>query len=203
MSKDEADSCKKIEIWWLLRDIKERGGYKSTTVRWGEDGSAGRVGVTVSIWGEEKYVQFSYSQTDYRTGEKRDFDYKVPVVETTCHFGGTRYWFQCSLFKKGTHCGRCVGVLYKGGDYFGCRHCYELTYSSQKTNRRGGMYALYRSLETYIKIDKLADKSKRYFYAGKLTKTQKRIDELRGEAVYHYMQYQAVEGGREGRNKNA
>lgn len=201
MSKNEADDCKKIEIWWLLRDIKERVGYKSTTVSWGENGSAGSIGVKVSIWDEEKYVQFSYVQTDNQTGEKNDFDYKVPLVETVCHFGGTRYWFQCSLFKNGKHCGRRVGVLYKGGDWFGCRHCYELAYSSQKLNRRDGMYSLFRVLDTYKKIDKLSEKAKRYSYGGELTKKQQRIAKLQGEAFYQYRHFQDAESGREGRNK--
>ncbi len=201
MSKNEADDCKKIEIWWLLQDIKERGCYKSTTVSWGENGSAGSIGVKVSIWGKEKYVQFSYAQTDNQTDEKKDFDYKVPLVETVCHFGGTRYWFQCSLFKNGKHCGRRVGVLYKGGDWFGCRHCYELAYSSQKLNRRDGMYSLFRVLDTYKKIDKLSEKAKRYSYGGELTKKQQRIAKLQGEAFYQYRHFQDAESAREGRNK--
>lgn len=201
MSKNEADDCKKIEVWWLLRDIKERGGYKSTTVSWGENGSAGSIGVKVSIWDEEKYVQFSYVQTDNQTGEKKDFDYKVFLVETACHFGGTRYWFQCSLFKSGKHCGRRVGVLYKGGDWFGCRHCYELAYSSQRLNRRDGMYSLFRVLDTYSKIDKLSEKAKRYSYGGELTKKQQRIAKLQGEAFYQYRHFQDAESGHEGRNK--
>lgn len=47
MSKSEADWCKKIEIWWLLRDIK--GGYKYTTVSWGENGSRKRIRAGVHL----------------------------------------------------------------------------------------------------------------------------------------------------------
>ena len=100
MSKSEADWCKKIEIWWLLRDIKEKGGYKYTTVSWGEDGSRGSISVQVSVCDEKKYARFIYTQTDNSTGEKKDYDYKVPIVETPCHFGGTRYWFKCNLYKR-------------------------------------------------------------------------------------------------------
>ena len=58
MSKTEADWCKKIEIWWLLRDMSIHGTtYKSTTISWGEDGSRGRISARVSLY-EEKYVQF-------------------------------------------------------------------------------------------------------------------------------------------------
>ena len=149
MSKSEADWCKKIEIWWLLRDIKEKGGYKYTTVSWGENGSRGSISIQVSICNKEKYARFIYTQTDNSTGEKKDFDYKVPIVETPCHLGGTRYWFKCSLYKSGQYCGRRVGVLYKDGDWFGCRHCYDLTYSSRKVNKKYRYFPMFRVIELF------------------------------------------------------
>ena len=47
---------------------------------------------------------------------------------TQCHYGGERLWFQCP------HCGRRVAVLYGLGKRFLCRHCCQLTYSSQQEN---------------------------------------------------------------------
>jgi hypothetical protein len=186
MSKSEADWCKKIEIWWLLRDIKEKGGYKYTTVSWGENGSRGNISVQVSVWDEEKYARFIYTQTDNSTGEKKDFDYKVPIVETPCHLGGTRYWFKCSLYKSGQYCGRRVGVLYKDGDWFGCRHCYNLTYSSRKANKKYRYYPMFRVIELDAKIEKAYEKAKRYTYRGKLTKKRQKIEKLNAEAMYYY-----------------
>ncbi|NCN11698.1 hypothetical protein GW937_00055 [Candidatus Kaiserbacteria bacterium] len=202
MSKDTADDCKKIEIWWLLRDIKERGGFKYTTVGWGENGSHGKVGVQVSIQDEEKYVRFIYTQTDRYTGEKKDFDYKVPLVTTPCHFGGERFWYECSLTKDGKYCGRRVGVLYKSGDWFGCRHCYELTYSSRNVNRRSDLYSLFRVLELNKKADDLNEKAVRYSYNGKLTKKQMRIMELQSQAGVGFRRYMTVEKGRKMRGEN-
>lgn len=178
MSKTEADWCKKIEIWWLLRDVEKRGGYKYTTVSWGENGSRGSISVEVSLGSNEKYARFIYTQTDSSTGEKKDFDYKVPIVETPCYFGGNRHWFQCTLWKSGTYCGRRVGVLYKDGNWFGCRHCYELTYSSRKTNRGFKYQPVFRILDLEAKIEKLEEKAKRYTYAGKPTKLRQKIQRL-------------------------
>ncbi len=189
MSKSEADWCKKIEIWWLLRDIKEKGGYKYTTVSWGENGSRGNISVQVSVWDEEKYARFIYTQTDNSTGEKKDFDYKVPIVETPCHLGGTRYWFKCSLYKSGQYCGRRVGVLYKDGDWFGCRHCYDLTYSSRKANKKYRYYPMFRVIELDAKIEKAYEKAKRYTYRGKLTKKRQKIEKLNAEAMYYYKRF--------------
>lgn len=168
MSKTEADYCKKIEIWWLLRDMNIQGTtYKNTTISWGENGSGGRISVQVSIWGDDKYIRFIYTQTDNHTGEKKDFDYKFPIVETSCHFGGTRYWFKCSLYANGTYCGRRVGVLYKNGDYFACRHCYNLTYSSRKLS---GIAKSFGKLASLPEIEKLMKAVKRTHYRGKPTR---------------------------------
>ena len=193
MSKFEADYCKKIEIWWLLRDIKEKGGYKYSTISWGDNGSQGSISAQVSICNEEKYVQFIYTQTDRSTGEKQDFNYKVPIIETPCHFGKTRHWFQCSLYKDGQYCGRRVGVLYKNGDWFGCRHCYDLTYSSRKENRKYRYYPLFRILELEAKLDKEYKKSKRYTYRGKPTKKRKKIARLDAEICHYYQRFKKLE----------
>lgn len=195
MSKSEADNCKKIEIWWLLRDIKERGGYKYTTVSWGENGSHGSISVQVSISSEEKYARFIYTQTDNYSGEKKDFDYKVPIITTPCHLGGERYWFKCPLYKKGNYCGRRVGVLYKDGDWFGCRHCYELTYSSRKVNKNYKLYSTFRILELDMKIEKLEEKAKRYTYRGKPTKKRQRIEKLYSEKLGNYRVFLDTEKG--------
>ena len=59
MSKSEADWCKKIEIWWLLRDMCKYGkAYKSTTISWGENGDKGSIGVQVTLFGNNKNVRF-------------------------------------------------------------------------------------------------------------------------------------------------
>lgn len=65
--------------------------------------------------------------------------YSVPLVTTRPHFGGVRWWYVCPLVVNGQACGRRVGKLYlpPGGRYFGCRHCYDLTYrSSQQSDKR-------------------------------------------------------------------
>lgn len=195
MSKSEADWCKKIEIWWLLRDMSIHGKtYKSTTVSWGENGSRGSVGVNVSIY-DEKYVRFYYTQTDNYTGEKKDFDYKVQLEETHCHFGGARFWFICPLYKNKKYCGRRVGVLYKDGDWFGCRHCYELTYTSRNVNRRYSYYPLFRVIEIEQKIEKIEMKTHRRTYAGKPTKNQQKLRKLYSQVGENYIDFQNIDKG--------
>jgi len=54
----------------------------------------------------------------------------IPLQKTFLCSGGHRWWFTCPI----TDCGRRVGVLYlpPGGDFFGCRHCHDLTYRSSQ-----------------------------------------------------------------------
>ena len=72
-------------------------------------------------------------------GPRRDLDYRVFLQRTPCHFGGERWWFACPLAVNGRICRRRVAKIYlpPSGYYFGCRHCYDLTYrSSQESDSR-------------------------------------------------------------------
>lgn len=176
--KEEADGLKKIEIWWL----KKEGfleGWRSSAMKWSRNGEeTGSIGVEVSLVGDlrkyyrgelpgEPNMRLHYTQTDRTTGEKKDFDYKVPLKTTPCYFGGRRYWFICPLSINGIYCGKRVGVLYKGGDYFGCRQCYNLTYNSRNL---GGFLKRAGQIISIPKLEELENKIKRKYYAGKMTR---------------------------------
>lgn len=62
--------------------------------------------------------------------------YAVPLQVTFPHFGGVRWWRECCLTVDGQYCGRRVRKLYRppGQQYFGCRHCHQLTYLSSQTH---------------------------------------------------------------------
>ena len=55
-------------------------------------------------------------------------NYTVGLARTRCTLGGQRPWFLCPA--RG--CGRRVALLYGAGGVFACRHCYRLTYPSQR-----------------------------------------------------------------------
>lgn len=76
-------------------------------------------------------------------GEKHEVDLPIPLQITYPTFGGIRWWFTCPLSKHGIPCNRRVGRLHlpPSGIYFGCRHCYDLTYEScQQSHRYDGLY---------------------------------------------------------------
>jgi hypothetical protein len=60
--------------------------------------------------------------------EWENLNYPIRLQTTACHYGGVRYWFICPA----VGCGRRTAVLYLGGKYFACRHCYHLAYRSQR-----------------------------------------------------------------------
>lgn len=128
------EECKDIDVFWLKRHDYfcgfKRGGieWKNALVE-----VIGSMGIEVSVLGE-KYVRLSYTQTNNFTSEKIELDYKIELVTTPCNFGGFRYWFICPLVVEGKPCKRIVGKLYlpPSAKYFGCRHCYNLTYKCQK-----------------------------------------------------------------------
>jgi hypothetical protein len=192
MKKNEADNCVRIEIWWLLRDIKD--GYKYSSVSWGENGSYGSINVEVSLNNTEKYARFIYTQAN-GSGEEKNFDYKVKIIQTPCRFGGYRYWFKCPLNKSNQCCGRRIAVLYKDGDYFGCRHCHELTYRSRNVNKRARHYPMLRVIELNEKIKKYEENIKRETYNGRLTKKQQRVLKLHAQSMGNFRDFQMTEKG--------
>lgn len=176
--KEEADNLKRIEIWWLKK-YDYLCGYKGGTIKWTHpSGTESSVGILVSTFSEDTYLKINYTQTDRDSGEKKDFDYKIPLVTSSCHFGGDRYWFICPWYKNGQYCGRRVGVLYKSGDYFACRHCYDLTYESRNEYKKYKYYPLFASLDGYTKAEKLDEQIKRRYYAGKPTRKQRNLDKI-------------------------
>ncbi len=177
MTKTEADNLKKVEIWWLLRDLKGQD-FKSITIKWGKDGSNGSVGCDVSVFGSEPYVRFHYSSTDSTAGTKKKEDYKVSLTKTTCYYGNSRLWFLCPLFKNGVPCERRVGVLYKGDNHFGCRHCYDLTYSSKNKGKTMKAHPEFQALIITAKIERFEKKVRRKTWKGIPTRKQQRLDKL-------------------------
>jgi hypothetical protein len=191
--KSEADSLKKVETSFL----RKHGyfcGWKSGTITWthGWSDEKSSVGIEVCTMNDENYLRIHYTQTDHYSEEKKDFDYRIPLTSTPCWFGGKRYWFICPWYKNGVYCGKRVGVLYKDGDYFACRHCYDLTYESRKENRHSGFHALFSVLRLEKKIDELQERIKRPYYGGSPTRKQRRLERLYQLAHFNFQKSKNV-----------
>lgn len=176
MSKIEAEDCRVIEAWWLLRDIKKKGGTKHSIISWGKNGEHGNITAHISANTEAPSMRLTYSV--HTASNKKDFDYTIPITTTPCHFGGLRYWFQCPLIKNNVYCGKRVGKVYMVNNYFGCRHCHEITYASRKISSRHRWNPLYMILDLDMKTEEIYRKRKRLTYKGKLTRTGRKMKML-------------------------
>lgn len=125
-AKTTAESQHRVDIRYLRQKGLLRQGY-SGSLSWSRDDEA-----TGSI--RIKMVE-GFLRLDYRVrvhgGDWEHVSQSIPIDWTPCNFGGKRPWFICPL--RG--CRRRVAVLYGAGQHFGCRHCYDLAYASQREDR--------------------------------------------------------------------
>ena len=140
--KETVEDCRVLSIFDLNRedvlesDARKLGGWTWSNAYTGK--RTARIGYEMNTLEKVNYFRVYYTITSW-TGEKNDYDYRIPLQKTKCNFGGVRWWFLCTLSVNGSFCGRRVGKLYlpPNGRYFGCRHCYDLTYrSSQENDKR-------------------------------------------------------------------
>ena len=129
--KTTVEECKSVSTTFLKQHDYfcgvRWGGMKWT--RGGEETGSISFMVSAQEWTGE--IRFQYTQTQSYNGEKESLDYPVRLTATSCRYGGKRWWFICPLIRNGSTCNRRVLKLYLGGSkYFGCRHCYNLTYES-------------------------------------------------------------------------
>ncbi len=185
MSKTEADYLKKIQIWWLLKDMKNRL-IKEGEITWGENGSSGSIGYKLWLTPDMPRLALSYTIDGDDPQARKEIKYVIPLIQSDCNFGSTRFWFQCSVYKSGERCGRRVGVIYKAGDYFACRHCYELTYKSRNESRSNKFGVIFKAVKIATKFDELEKKTKRMTWRGQYTKKFRKLLTLRAKLdTYH------------------
>jgi len=106
---------------------------------WLTPGRVGRI-----CWGQdEQQRSIGYkSQHDHldlfyryrlRDGELAYVEQTIYFDLTACHYGNCRRWFLCP------NCNRRCALLYGAGQYFFCRKCYRLSYSSQSQGKLNRM----------------------------------------------------------------
>jgi hypothetical protein len=107
--------------------------------------------------GKPSSMRLIYTATHYE--RKQSCNYSVRLTQTTCNYGGSRWWFVCPLSINGRFCGRRCRFLYLpfGADYFGCRKCYDLAYDSQQQSGSFFYETVSKPLSTLQRLeDKLA-----------------------------------------------
>jgi hypothetical protein len=137
---ETSDYSKKTECDLLDRlDITEfkKAGMLNKGGNWICKCNSGLI-IKISVFLSEINSYITIKHKIEEAHEIKDFEINIPLVHTPCNFGEKRYWFACRMIRNGFCCGRKVGVLYKVGNYFACRHCHRLTYASKN---RGKFYS--------------------------------------------------------------
>jgi hypothetical protein len=133
--KTTTDECQSIDVRYLHRNGLLQPGH-SFSLRWSQAGK--QIGSIGGVAHDDDRVTFFYRHRRGDSGgDWKDVKETVPLEWTPCNFGGERPWFVCPE----AVCGRRVAVLYGPGRYFLCRHCYDLSYRSQ---REDSMYGALR-----------------------------------------------------------
>ncbi|NLZ18262.1 MAG: hypothetical protein GX087_11120 [Desulfobulbaceae bacterium] len=119
--KATTESQRRIDIRWF----KQQGRlYPGATgiVSWSRGGEeTGSIRYRAET--DRMILDYCYR---FKNGEWEPVEQAITFDRTPCHYGGHRMWFRCP------RCCKRVAVLYGAGKYFFCRHCYELTYTSQQ-----------------------------------------------------------------------
>lgn len=176
--KDETNDYLQLRLSSLKKDgfLEPGNQYYGVTVTWtrGTSQNKSSIGLTIDTTEVNEHIQLNYTYTENSSGEKIDMDYRINLATTSCNYGGKRYWFICPLTKNGQYCGRRVGVLY-GGKWFGCRHCYNLTYESRNESKSSRLYPLFAVLDGYKREEELEKEIKRRFYDGRPTRKMRQL----------------------------
>ena len=152
--KTTVEECRSLDASrWMREGILKAGAWHSGGWCWFRDAAqterTSDIRYEVNTTAAPSWLRLSYTFT--ASGEA--VDYRMWLATTCPRFGGLRWWFICPLVVGRRACGRRVGKLYlpPAGRYFGCRHCYDLTYESvQKHDAR--VDALRRNPELIARI---------------------------------------------------
>lgn len=119
-AKRTVDSQINIDVRWFKKNGRLRAESSANLV-WSRNGVQ-TGSINYKMGAECLILQYRYRP---RGGEWGNISEIIRLDWTPCNYGGYRTWFLCPK------CNRRVAVLYLAGEYFLCRHCYQLNYATQ------------------------------------------------------------------------
>jgi hypothetical protein len=172
--KTAVENCHKLTIFSFKHCL--RSGYVGSITWYRGERKTGNIGYRVLGGENPTAVKLFYTIT-WQSGEKTDVDYEVRLTTTPLPWGGVRYWFICPLVKSGIPCNRRIGCLYlpPSGDYFGCRHCYELTYRSCQESHQFDTFMAGFAASMQDRYPGITGKDVQAMFDGKTTDNLNRI----------------------------
>ena len=168
--RNTVDGYNRLSIPFLKKHwyLNNPTWYQSWTVSWTRQGNPNwNIGVSIYIKGDESYVRINFTQTDKASGEKKDFDYRIKLVKTPCHYWGYRWWFICPCKWN-----RCSILYLQSNWYFASRKTLNLCYEDQKVSKKWREF-----IQIYPKDEEAYELRKTIKYThrnGKATRKYKR-----------------------------
>lgn len=166
-SKTTTESQHMIDIRWMKKHgklVSGATGLLSWARRGKESGSA-----RYRLKSDRLILEY---QSNQNGGEWENIEDQIFFEWTPCNYGRRRQWFLCP------DCSKRVAVIY-GGKYFRCRHCHNLTYSSQQESKPDRLMRKTRKIRTRLGASN--DLTKPILFKPK-NMHQKTFDRLRREA---------------------
>ena len=130
-TKTTVDECCSLDVRVLNRKGLLKPGCSFTASWFGAGRQVASIAGIVLGGQHPKLVMLLYTHGRGANAEGKHVRQPVELGWTPCNFGGERPWFLC----PGIGCGRRVAVLHAAGKYFLCRHCYGLSYESQREDK--------------------------------------------------------------------
>lgn len=143
MKKTPVEDCKTLDVAELrAAGLLAPGERRTRIITWrrGEN-VTGQIGLETDTTDPAVPKLRIFYTVTLAGRDPQALDYHIPLAPTLPNYGGRRWWMICPLVVGGHPCGRRVRVLHlpPGGLYFGCRTCYNLTYTScQESDKRIG-----------------------------------------------------------------
>lgn len=175
------EESKRVELSYLLKQgYLRKGAITKGSYYWTIRGSDSGNITIVSAWlKDEIYVRLLYR---FGSGEDaKKYDTRVDIVTVPSNLGkGEVMYFLCPATNK-----RCR-VLYNAYGFHGfvSREAYShrLYYSTQIASKR--QYAIERAHRLEDELEKIYNSSRRGYYAGKKTRTLKRVERMESDLEY-------------------
>jgi hypothetical protein len=134
------EECCALDIGYLVRaGVFDADPRSLCAFTWNDSGGTPISSVTFRVFPDRTgslAVHFDHRVAATPCNPARIQRQIVQIAVTSCHFGGIRRRFRCSIVRDGYPCKRRVRVLYSTPreKLFGCRECHNLTYRSAQTH---------------------------------------------------------------------
>jgi hypothetical protein len=125
-----AEACRSIDVNRLNRDGCLAPGWNGYWHWQTGDETVSTIGIKAEIDRLILSYNFRRHQEEWQAVEQA-----ILIIRNPCPFGGSRPYILCPGAIDGAGCGRRVIKLYGPDKHFLCRHCYRLSYASQREDR--------------------------------------------------------------------